>query len=347
MAAASPLVAVRGRVLMRPLGMAAVLTAVFLASFLVGRYPVAPHTVVAILAAKLVPLTPFWPSQAETVVWAIRLPRILAAMAVGAALSASGAAFQGVFRNPMVSPDLLGVAAGAGFGAALGILSGMGGGGVQFCAFGGGLVAVAATYGIGAGDRSGGVLTLVLAGIIVGTVASAGIAFTKYVADPHNTLPAITFWLMGSLASVSLRDLGLAALPMAAGLLPLLGLRWRLNLLTFGDEEARALGVDVIRLRAIVIVAATLMTASAVALAGIIGLVGLIVPHLARLLVGPDYRVLLPTSTVLGAAFLLVVDDLARVLTAGEVPLGILTSLVGAPVFLILLRNGAKGWTRS
>lgn len=244
----------------------------------------------------------------------------------------------------MVSPDILGVAAGAGFGAALAILLGWSAAGVQLCAFLTGLAAVLATTAIGLWRAGGGTLALVLAGIIVGTVFSAAISLVKYLADPHNTLPAITFWLMGSLASVTAAELAMAALPMLAGLAMLTLLRWRLNLLSFGDDEARALGVDVTRTRAVVIVAATLMTAASVAISGVIGLVGLIVPHLARLLVGPNYRVLLPTCTVLGAALLLAVDDCARVLAAGEVPLGILTSLIGAPFFLALLSNGRKGW---
>lgn len=318
----------------------------FLLSFMIGRYPVAPHTVLAVLAAQGLPLDRFWPVEIETIVLKIRLPRILAAMMVGAALSCSGAAFQGVFKNPMVSPDILGVAAGSGFGAALAILLGFSGLGIQASAFAFGLAAVAATYGIGVwrGRHGDGVLVMVLAGIIVGTVFSAGVSLVKYVADPANTLPAITFWLMGSLASVTPRDLWLAAFPILSGLVLLTLLRWRLNVLSFGDEEARALGIDVTRIRLAVIVAATLMTAASVAMAGVVGLVGLIVPHLARMLVGPNYRVLLPTCTLLGAGFLLAVDDLARSLAAGEIPLGILTSLIGAPFFLALLFNTKKGW---
>jgi iron complex transport system permease protein len=322
------------------------LAGVFLSSFMIGRFPVAPHHVVAILASQLLPIDPSWTTEAATIVLKVRLPRILSAMLVGAALSSSGAAFQGVFRNPMVSPDILGVAAGAGFGAALAILAGMSGLGIQAAAFVGGLIAVTATYAIGSwrGSQGDGVLVMVLAGIIVGTVFSAGISLTKYVADPANTLPAITFWLMGSLASVTSRDLCLVALPILSGLCLLNLLRWRLNLLSFGDDEARALGVDVRKIRLAVIVAATLMTASSVAISGVIGLVGLVVPHLARMLVGPNYRILLPTCALLGAGFLLAVDDLARSLAAGEIPLGILTSLLGAPFFLALLFNIRKGW---
>lgn len=324
--------------------MAATLALAVAASFLIGRYPVPPHQALAILAAQLFPITPFWPHQAETVVLAIRLPRILAAMAIGAALSGAGAAFQGVFRNPMVSPDVLGVAAGAAFGAALAILLGGNTLTVQGLAFGCGLAAVATSYGIGLWHRHGGILIMILAGLIVGTVFSAGISLIKYLADPDNALPAITFWLMGSLASIQMRDLGLAAPPIALGLTVLIVLRWRLNILSFGDDEARALGVDASRIRVVTVIAATLVTAAAVAVGGVIGLVGLVVPHLARLLVGPNYRTLMPASIVLGAAFLLMVDNLARSLASSEIPLGILTSLIGAPFFLGLLINARKGW---
>jgi iron complex transport system permease protein len=191
-----------------------------------------------------------------------------------------------------------------------------------------------------------GALLMILVGIIVGTVFQALVSMVKVAADPTNTLPAITFWLMGGLAAVTGHDLWVAAVPMASGLAALTLLRWRLNVLSFGDDEARALGIDVDRTRLAVIVAATVVTAAAVAVAGVIGLVGLVVPHLARMLVGPNYKILLPTCTILGAGFLLAVDDLARTLFSGEIPLGILTSLLGAPVFLLLLVKTGKGWTR-
>ncbi len=322
------------------------LAAAVLLSFMVGRYPLPPGTVLAVLAGQLLPFHPSWAPQAATVVLAIRLPRIAAAMLVGAALSASGAAYQGIFRNPMVSPDILGVSAGAGFGAALAILFGLGSVGIQAGAFAGGLTAVTVTYLVAVWRRGPGdsVLVLVLGGIIVGMVFHALVALVKYLADPANTLPAITFWLMGSLASVGGRDLAAVAPPILAGLAVLTLLRWRLNVMSFGDDEARALGIDVGRTRLVVVVAATLMTASAVAVSGVVALVGLVVPHLARMLVGPNYRTLLPVSAVLGALFLLLVDDLARSLVAGEIPLGILTALLGAPFFLALLLGGRKGW---
>ncbi|GEO80031.1 FecCD family ABC transporter permease [Pararhodospirillum oryzae] len=328
------------------LGLGAVLAALFVLSFTVGQYPVSPLAALGVLVSQAVPLDPFWPPQVETVMLHIRLPRILGALVVGAALATSGAAFQGVLRNPMVAPDILGVASGAGFGAALALLLGWGGLALQGMAFLAGLTAVGITYALGMGrSRSGdGVLILVLSGLIVGNVFMAGISLVKVMADPNNTLPVITFWLMGSLASVQGADLVRALGPMAVGLCLLTLVRWRLNLLCFGDDEARALGVNVTMTRLAVIAAATLMTACAVALSGVIGLVGLIVPHMARGLVGPDFRVLLPASALLGGVFLLAVDDLARVMTVGEIPLGILTSLIGAPFFIMLLVRARRGW---
>jgi len=316
-----------------------------LLSLLIGRYPLTPATVLAVLGGHLLPFGHDAPATAEIVVVAIRLPRVAAALLVGAALSMAGTAYQGILRNPLVSPDILGVAAGAGFGAALAILLATGPAGIQVSAFGGGLAAVSMTwlitrYCAGGTDT---VLVLILAGVIVGTVFAALVALVKFVADPMNVLPAITFWLMGSLAAVGWPDLLAASVPIGVGAGTLVLLRWRLNLLAFGDEDARALGVDVGRLRLAVVVAATLMTAASVALSGVIGLVGLVVPHATRLLVGPDHRALLPAAAALGGTFLLIVDDAARSLVSAEIPLGILTSLVGAPFFLALLRRSYGG----
>jgi len=320
--------------------------ALFFLSLAIGRFTVPVGTVAAILLSRLVSLPHYWSPEAETVLFTLRLPRILAAMLVGSALSVSGAAYQGMFRNPMVSPDLLGVSAGAGFGAALGMLLGFNRVSIQLCAFGCGLAAVGITYAVGVllARKGEPVLTMILGGIIIGTLFTSFVSIIKFLADPYNTLPAITFWLMGSLASISLPDLSVAAGPILTGTLVLTALRWRLNVMSFGDEEARALGVRTGPLRLAVIVCATLMTATAVSISGIVGLVGLVVPHLARLLVGPNYTHLIPVSLVLGAIFLLAVDDLARVLFTVEIPLGIVTSLIGAPFFLYLLVNTRKGW---
>ena len=286
-----------------------------------------------------------WGVSEQTVVFRIRLPRVIAAMLVGAGLSLAGASFQGLFRNPLVSPDILGVAAGAGFGAALGILVSGNPWVIQVSAFAFGIVAVAVTYGIGRVYHNSSTLILVLAGIIVGSLFSALLSLAKYVADPYDTLPAIVFWLMGSLSSVSNTDIIAVAPPILLGSICLYLIRWRINLLSLGEEEAQALGLDTKRMTVVLIVASTIITASAVCISGIIGWVGLVVPHIGRMLVGPDFRNLVPVSAILGASFLLVVDDIARTLTATEIPLGILTALVGAPFFAYLLTQKKVGWT--
>jgi iron complex transport system permease protein len=278
-------------------------------------------------------------------VFRIRGPRVLAAIAVGATLAAAGAAYQGLFRNPLVSPDLLGVSSGAALGAVLGIYLSLGVAAIQALAFVFGLLAVVAVYGIGSSlRRHDPTLVLVLAGVVIGTLLGSCVALLKYLADPYNQLPAITFWLLGSLAGVTPADV-LAVLPaVGLGLVPMVLLRWRLNLMTLGEDEARALGVDTRRLRATVVTAATLMTAAVVSISGVIGWIGLLVPHLARLLVGPDFGRLLPASLLLGAGYLLGVDTLARTLARIEIPLGVLTAFLGTPLFVWLLATSRRGW---
>lgn len=317
---------------------------VFLFSLPLGRYPIAPGQLLTILAAKIFPIAPTWPATLETVVFQVRLPRMLAAMLVGAALATAGAAYQGMFKNPLVSPDILGASAGAGFGAALAIYFSLGVVGIQVSSFLFSLLAVGLTWALSSRIRHDPVLILVLAGILMGTLFSSGTSLIKYVADPYDKLPAITFWLMGSLAAITPRDVWTALVPILAGMLPLYLFRWRLNVLSLGEEEARSLGLDTGRLRLIVILCSTLITAASVAISGMIGWVGLIIPHLARMLVGPNYRELLPAAILIGSAYLLLVDDLARVLTSVEIPLGILTSIIGAPFFLYLLLNARRGW---
>jgi iron complex transport system permease protein len=285
------------------------------------------------------------PTAGEIVFGRVRLPRVAAGLLAGAALSGAGATYQTLFRNPLVSPDILGVATGAGLGAVTGILLSLPVVGIQALAFAGGLATVALVYLIAAAlrghDRT---LVLVLGGVVVGALAGACISLVKIMADPYDQLPAITFWLLGSLAGVKLGDLAIAAPLVMAGLVPLVLYRWRIGVLSLGDDEARALGVDVGRLRGIVIAAATLMTASVVAIAGVVGWVGLMMPHIARMLVGPNFARLLPASMLLGAAFMLVVDTVARSLARVETPLGILTALLGAPFFLWLLARGRQSW---
>ncbi|RWR25924.1 iron ABC transporter permease [Sinirhodobacter populi] len=283
--------------------------------------------------------------SARVVLWNIRLPRVLAAALVGAALAGAGAAYQTIFRNPLVSPDILGVSAGAGFGAVLGILLGLPVLAIQLLGFVTGLATVSVVLLIALTLRGGGqVLVMVLAGVAVGSLAGAGIALVKLLADPDQQLPAITFWLMGSLAGVKQADLLTALPPIVVGLAPLVALRWRIGLLSLGDDEARMLGVEARRLRLIAIVGATLVTAAAVAMAGVIGWIGLMVPHMARLITGPRFDRLLPAALLLGAAFMVLVDTAARSIALIEVPLGILTSVLGAPFFIWLLSRGRRSW---
>ncbi|MGI6434713.1 MAG: FecCD family ABC transporter permease [Syntrophomonadaceae bacterium] len=317
---------------------------IFFLSFILGRYPVAPGQLLAVLVARVFPVEPNWSATVETVIFQVRLPRILAAMLVGAALSTAGAAYQGMFKNPLVSPDILGASAGAGFGASLGIFFSFSMVGIQVMAFLGGLLAVALTYGISLRIRHDPMLALVLSGIMIGSLFSAAISCIKYIADPYDKLPAITFWLMGSLASITPRDVYMVLIPITFGGILLYLLRWRLNVLAMGEEEARVLGINTSLMKTIVILCCTLMTAASVSISGMIGWVGLVIPHLARMIVGPNYRVLLPASILLGGAYLLLVDDLARLLASMEIPLGILTALIGVPFFLYLLLNSKWGW---
>lgn len=322
----------------------AVLTVVFLLvlflSGMLGRFSIAPRELLRLLLSRFVRVEPNWRDGAQTVVFQIRLPRIAAAALVGAALAVAGVSYQGMFRNPMVSPDILGASTGAGFGAALAILLGAGYFGISLTAFCFGLLAVAAAYLVSCLSRTNQTVALILAGMMISSLFSAATSYVKLVADTQQQLPAITYWLMGSLSSIRPRDVFFLVLPVALGLVPLLVLSWRMNLLTLGDEEARSMGVNTRLLRLAVIVCATLLTAASVAVSGMIGWIGLVIPHFCRMLFGYDYRRLLPAAALFGAAFLVVVDDIARLAYTGELPLGILTAFVGAPIFLYLLLTG-------
>lgn len=323
----------------------AALLLLVLAAFALGRFPVAPGDVLAIVFAKLCGGGHGAGPEAEAVVLGIRGPRVLAALLVGAALSMSGAAYQSVFRNPLVAPDLLGVSAGAALGALSGIWLGLGVWGIQGLAFAGGLVAVALVYALAASfRRHEPLLVLVLSGIVLGSLMGALIALMKYLADPYNQLPAMTYWLLGSLSGVTPADTWAALPAVAAGTVVLWLLRWRINVLAMGDEEARALGVDTRRVRLAAVAAATLACAAAVAISGVIGWVGLVVPHLARLATGPDNTRLLPASMLGGAGFMLLVDTAARSAGSIELPLGVLTALIGTPLFLWMLAGSRRGW---
>ena len=275
----------------------------------------------------------------------IRLPRILLALLVGAALSTAGASFQGMFKNPLVSPDLLGASAGASLGACLMMLNGMPNIMIQLGAFLGGLVAVSITMWMRNLIKSDAILGLVLAGMLVSTLFQSGMSFIKLVADTNNTLPAITYWLMGSFHDSRIDDILLAILPMLLGFVLMLSQSWKLNVMSFGDDEARSMGVNTRVTRIVVILGATLVTSTSVAVAGIIGWVGLVIPHFARAIVGPNYKVLLPTCLLLGSAYLLLIDDFARMLIPGiNIPIGILTAILGVPLFLVIFRKTSKGW---
>lgn len=326
------------------LGMGVVLFLIIVFSFTLGRYTLSLQEVITTFFSPLtgspVDVT------LKNVVFQARLPRILVAVLIGSGLSVAGAAYQGIFRNPMVSPDLLGASAGAGFGAAVAILFSFSYFEIQVTSFFFGIIAVFLSFGISSviSRDSNNVLSLVLTGMVVSSLFQAFISLIKYLADPNNTLPAITFWLMGGLSSVVVSKIPLLLVPILIGGLPLFLLRWRINTLSFGDEEARMLGINPKRLRIIIILCATMITAACVATGGMISWVGLVIPHLARMIVGPNYKRLIPASCLLGGAFLLVVDDIARSLITSEIPLSILTSVIGAPFFLYLLLRGRKGW---
>lgn len=321
-----------------------VIAAIFLAAFAFGKYPISAAELLRSIIARLTGTDAGVPEAVEIVIWNIRLPRVAAGMLVGAALAAAGAAYQNMFRNPLVSPDILGVSAGAGFGATLGIFFGWPLTAIQIIAFVCGLAAVGIVYGVsGLVRRHDPVLVLVLAGIAVGTLLNAGVSLLKILADPHSQqLSNIVFWLLGSLNGINSRDLASAVPFVLIGLAPMVLLRWRVNLLSLPDEEAAALGIEVSRLRLVLIVGATLATATVVSIAGIVGWVGLVVPHAARFLVGPNFSRLLPASILLGAGFVVATDTLARTLVVIELPLGIVTAVIGAPFFLYLLARTGK-----
>ena len=322
--------------------MASALLALFLLSFVMGRYGVPLGQVVRILLSGVLPLEQTWTGNMAIAVLNVRLPRILLACLVGCGLSAAGTGYQTVFQNPMAAPDILGASSGACFGAALAILTGQSAVMITVFAFLASLLSVALVYLVGNHTRGNRVVNLLLAGIMVGSLFSACTSYIKLVADPTNQLPQITYWLMGSLSGTRMGTVKFAAVCMAVGLVPLLLLRWRMNLLTLSPDEARAMGVHTDRLRLAVILSSTVLTAAAVSVSGMIGWVGLVIPHLSRRIVGSDCRRLMPMSCLFGAAFLLLVDNMARCLTATEIPIGILTAFVGAPFFIYLMVKGGN-----
>ncbi len=312
---------------------------IFLVSLFLGRYRIPISEVLSVLAHPLSSSIDEATHLENIVLFHVRLPRILIAMIVGAGLGITGASFQGIFRNPLVSPYILGVSSGGGFGAALAILLFSDTKMIQLFAFVFGMIAVTITYLIARlGDRLS-TYSLVLAGVVVGSFFSALISLLKYVADTYTKLPAIVFWLMGSLASVKIDDLLTTAPVIIFCIIVLIMLRWRFNILSLGTDEAKELGINTSVLYIIIITCSTLIAASIVAIAGIIGWVGLVVPHLCRMMVGADHDRLLPASALMGSAYMLVVDDLARMITGQEIPLGIVTAIIGAPFFAYLLKR--------
>lgn len=319
------------------LGLFIGLVVVFILSFTVGRYPISIKLVGKVLLSKVIPIANTWSGTIETVIFNVRLPRIIGAILVGASLSVSGVVYQGMFKNPLVSPDILGVSAGAAFGASLAIFLSFNAKGIQMFAFVFGLLGVSLAYIISERIKEDPLMTLVITGVLVGSIFTSLTSLIKYFADTSDKLPTITYWLMGSLRDVDFKDIKMVIIPIILSLIPLYLLRWKLNVLSLNEDEAKTLGLDTNRLRIIVVVCSTLMTASAVSISGIIGWIGLVIPHLGRLIVGPDHRVLLPATILLGSTYLLIIDNISRTISTVEIPLGILTSLIGAPFFIFLL----------
>jgi iron complex transport system permease protein len=308
-----------------------------LVSFMLGKYPIQPGDVFRILFSKLLPIEKTWTDQMELIFFNVRLPRILLAALVGCCLATAGAAYQGTFKNPMASPDILGASQGAAFGAALAIMNHLGSRYVTIFAFAFSILTVFLVILISKKAKGGKIVGLILAGIMISSLFQAATSYLKLVADPDDQLPAITYWLMGSFAGTKFSDVLFALVPMVIGLIPLFLLRWRMNLLTMGDEEAKTMGVNVPLVRLVVILASTLITAASVSVSGMIGWVGLVIPHLSRRLVGDNYASLIPTSMAFGALFLLIVDNFSRNLWTSELPIGILTAFIGAPFFIYLI----------
>lgn len=318
------------------------LIVVFLLSFAIGRYPVSIGLLLKVFFSKIFPIARTWPETIDTIVFQIRLPRIIGAILVGSSLSVSGAVYQGMFKNPLVSPDILGVSSGAAFGAALAIFLSFNIVGIQISSFLFGLIGVSLVYLISIRIKRDPLIALVITGVLVGSIFTSLTSLIKYLADTNDKLPTITFWLMGSLSSISPRDIKTIIVPIILGMTPLYILRWRLNVLSLNEDEAKTLGLDTDKLRIIVVICSTLMTAASVSISGMIGWIGLVIPHLSRMIVGPEYRVLLPTTILLGSSYLLLIDNIARALTTVEIPLGILTSLIGAPFFIFLLLTNKR-----
>ncbi len=319
---------------------AAPLLCIALSAFL-GRYPLSPVEIVHAIWSRFT--GSYVPDVNTNIVWEIRMPRAILGSMVGASLAVSGAALQGLFRNPLVSSGMLGVSAGAGFGAALAIVLFHNTFMIYLFAFVFGILAVALSYMIGKIYDTAPVIMLVLGGVIVSSIFSALLSLIKYIADPYVELPSIVFWLMGSLSTSNYKSIAISSVPIVTGLAGLMFMRWRINVLSMGDREAKSLGLNINLERAIVIFCTTLATAGAVCVSGIIGWVGLVIPHIGRIIAGNDNRLLIPVSMSLGACFLVIIDNLGRIITGGEIPLSILTAIIGGPFFVYLLKKTKGG----
>lgn len=315
---------------------------VFLFSFFLGKYPIELKDFFRVILSRFIVLEPNWNPQIETILFNIRFPRILMAAIIGAGISVAGATYQALFQNPMVSQDVLGASQGSAFGAAIGLFLSVRYEAVIASSFLFGLIAVAFVLMINKFIGTRTLLNMILIGMMTGSLFSSGVSFLKLVGDPTNTLPAITYWLMGSLSSIKMQDVYFAAPFILIGLVPIFLLRWRLNVISLGEEEASSIGVHVGRLRFVMIIAATLITAAAVSVSGLISWVGLVVPHFARIIIGNDYRYSIPATALLGGSFLVVVDNFSRMLTTSEIPIGILTSFIGAPIFILLIAQNNR-----
>ncbi len=318
----------------------------FFGSFAFGKYSLSLDETFQIISHMLFGTEATYPKSSETVFLQIRLPRLVTCVLAGAALSVSGAVYQGIFKNPMVSPDLLGASSGSALGACAGILMGFSFAKIHIVAFLCGLLAVGLTMSISSAvsRKQNSVITIILTGMVVSALFQAGVSIAQTIADPDTDLATITFWLMGSMTKLTFANLPILIIPVCIGLVPIMLLRYRLNILSFGDEEAKTLGLNVRALRLVFILSSTLITSATVACCGMVGWIGLVIPHLLRIVLGPDYRLLVPASIAGGGLFLVLVDNITRVLCQVEISIGILTALVGAPFFLILLLKGRKGW---
>lgn len=325
----------RARVII--LALAIIVMAITAISLVLGRYPIDPITAVEMLINQVIPIDQTWTDQQATLFFNVRLPRILLALMVGCCLSVAGASYQGTFQNPLVSPDILGASQGAAFGAAVAILIGFTSAMVSVMAFCFALLTVLIVLLISARAKGNHMMVVVLAGVMVSSLFQAGVSYAKLVADPTDELADITYWLMGSLTGAKMSQVATVFPILFIGCAILFALRWRINILTMGDDEASTMGINARAIRIVVIIAATFITAACVSVTGMIGWVGLVIPHLCRMLVGADYRKLIPASMLMGAGFLLLVDDIARLATTAEIPIGILTAFVGAPFFLYLI----------